>query len=107
MKDVVVSFDKINTAHREHEHVVRRLAREFAAKIDDDEFSPADLQDYFLGRKKDPCKAVNDVMILKDETEKEKERKIRLLAKMRVRRRRDGDVGRKIKNKKKKKIEKE
>ena len=37
------------------------LAEEFAKKVDDDMFSPAEIQGFLLNRKKDPRRAVKEV----------------------------------------------
>lgn len=48
--------------------IIDKLASEFASKVPDNEFSPADLQDYMLMRKSQPQRAVDE---LSDFVEKE------------------------------------
>lgn len=51
---------------------VKALAEKFAAQVDEGEFSPSDLQDYFLMRKNQPRRAVEEVEILRREMQERK-----------------------------------
>ncbi|RMZ76778.1 hypothetical protein DV737_g4651, partial [Chaetothyriales sp. CBS 132003] len=51
------------------------LANEFAASVPEQEYSPADLQDYLLGYKKDPIGAINGVSQWMAEQAEERERR--------------------------------
>jgi mitochondrial chaperone BCS1 len=57
---------------------IEQLASDFASKLPDNEFSPADLQDYMLMRKSQPQRAVNELtewveQILKERAEEAEE----------------------------------
>lgn len=59
---------------------IDQLASDFASKLPDNEFSPADLQDYMLMRKSQPQRAVDELpgwveQILKERAEEEEERR--------------------------------
>ena len=61
--------------HNKSESDVRHMAIEFADQVQDGEFSPADLQDYFLARESDPCRAVDELGKLQAQLKHEQERK--------------------------------
>lgn len=85
----------------EQDALTKTMAKEFASKITDYDFSPADLQDYLLVHKKDPARAVADLdkwmaeqyeeRRRKDE-EKEAERELKLEKKMEERRKFREDI---------------
>ena len=61
--------DDETTAH------LRTMAKDFATKIPEGEFSPADLQDYLLVHKKDPQQAVSEVQKWMEKAHEERKKK--------------------------------
>jgi mitochondrial chaperone BCS1 len=57
------------------EYRLNELAKEFADMMPDQEYSPADLQDYLLTHKKDPERAVKEAPAWKEKMEEEKLKK--------------------------------
>ena len=74
----VGSTEKVEQSNQDkaHEEQLEDLAKQFADILPEDEYSPADLQDYLLVHKKDPARAVSgleDWMKGKKEEERRKE----------------------------------
>jgi chaperone BCS1 len=51
----------VPAAHGLPERTLDEIATEFAAKIPDDKFSPAEVQGFLLKRKKNPQKALSEI----------------------------------------------
>ncbi|EXJ63797.1 hypothetical protein A1O7_00132 [Cladophialophora yegresii CBS 114405] len=67
--------DDLRLRNDEETTRLRGLADAFAALVPEDDFSPADLQDYLLMHKKDPQKAVDEVKSWMENVHEERKRK--------------------------------
>lgn len=71
--DKSITFEE--SVDSKSEHDLKDLAKRFSEQIPEEEFSPADLQDYLILHKKDPAGAVNNVQEWIDDRYEERKRK--------------------------------